>query len=113
MTKGKSSKGGIVYSTDPGFHRQDDPRPEVATLPPARQDLRIHLDRLKGNKLATRIAGFAGTEDDLKELGKALKSQCGVGGTAKDGLVILQGDVRPKVEAYLTNHGYKFKRSGG
>ncbi|MDP5170011.1 MAG: translation initiation factor [Bacteroidia bacterium] len=113
MAKGKSSKGGIVFSTNPDYMSARQDSHFQPTVPPQQQNLRIHLDRLKGNKLATRIAGFTGSDDDLKDLGKTLKSQCGVGGTAKDGIIILQGDVRPKAEAYLTANGYKHKRSGG
>ena len=79
--------GGIVYSTS-GGHREEE------TLPPQQQQLRIHLDRLKGNKELTRIVGFVGKGSDLEDLGRALKSKCGVGGNTKDGVILLQGDHR-------------------
>ncbi len=113
MAKGKSSKGGIVYSTNPNYSKDRSDTPHAITLSPDRQDLRIHLDRLKGNKLSTRITGFVGSDEDLTELGKILKSHCGVGGTAKENIILLQGDVRPKVELRLTALGYRHKRSGG
>lgn len=113
MSKKKSSRGGIVFSTNPNYSSDWEEEEQEATLPPSQQNLRLHLDRLKGNKVATRITGFVGSEGDLKDLGKALKGQCGVGGTAKDNIILLQGDVRPKVETYLNKEGYKNKRSGG
>lgn len=113
MSKKKSSRGGIVFSTDPNYSSGWDDEVQEETISASRQNLRLHLDRLKGNKLATRITGFVGSEGDLKDLGKALKSQCGVGGTAKEGIILLQGDVRTKIEAYLDREGYRNKRSGG
>ncbi len=98
--------GGLVYSTKGGFK-------EDHTLPPQQQDLKIHLDRLKGNKEVTRIAGFVGKDADLEDLGRMLKSKCGVGGNTKDGVILLQGDHRDKVLAWLTEKGYKAKKAGG
>jgi translation initiation factor 1 len=104
-----SDLGGLVYSTNKGLGTEREP----ATLPPSQQDLRIHLDRLKGNKEVTRIVGFVGKPGDLDDLGRALKSKCGVGGNTKDGVILLQGDHRDKVMAYLTEKGYKAKKAGG
>ena len=104
-----SGQGGLVYSTNRNLGTAREP----ATLPPAQQDLRIHLDRLKGNKEVTRIVGFIGKPADLDELGRTLKSKCGVGGNAKDGVILLQGDHRDKVLAYLSDIGYKAKKAGG
>lgn len=101
--------GGLVYSTNKSVSTAQSP----ATLPPAQQDLRIHLDRLKGNKVVTRVAGFVGREADLDALGRALKARCGVGGNTKDGAVLLQGDHRDKVMAWLLEQGYKAKKAGG
>ncbi len=101
--------GGLVYSTNRSTPTSSNP----TTLPPQQQDLRIHLDRLKGNKEVTRVVGFVGQEGDIEELGRALKSRCGVGGNTKDGVIMLQGDHRDKVLAYLTDKGYKAKKAGG
>ncbi|MBK6755317.1 MAG: translation initiation factor [Flavobacteriales bacterium] len=101
-----NSFGGLVYSSGPKGSGQ-------RTAAPGQQDLRIHLDRLKGNKEVTRIAGFVGKEADLDDLGRTLKSKCGVGGNTKDGMILLQGDHREKVLAFLTEKGYKAKKAGG
>ncbi|HMN05388.1 MAG TPA: translation initiation factor [Flavobacteriales bacterium] len=104
-----SGLGGLVYSTNPNVGTSARP----TTPPPAQQNLRIHLDRLKGNKVVTRIVDFVGSDDDLAELGKLLKSKCGVGGNTKDGVILLQGDHRDKVLTLLTEKGYKAKKAGG
>ena len=117
MSKNKSSdKLGFVYSTDPdfSFNNNEDNRVEN-TLSPADQKLRIKLDtKIKGGKTATIIDGFIGKEEDLEELTKKIKTFCGTGGTAKDGLAIIQGDNREKVLQWLIKNGYKnTKKAGG
>lgn len=98
----------IVYSTNPDFKYDDGGEEEVETLPSARQQLRIQLDKRNRNgKSVTLITGFVGTEDDLKELGKMLKTKCGVGGSSKDGEILIQGDFRQKVCDLLLQAGYK------
>lgn len=98
---------GVVYSTNPDYQYQYDDEPTAATLPPGKQRLRVSLDRHhRGGKTVTLITGFVGTDDDLQSLGKLLKSKCGVGGSAKDGEVIIQGDQQEKVRAVLTAAGY-------
>ncbi|MEM9935702.1 MAG: translation initiation factor [Bacteroidota bacterium] len=110
--KNKRRYDGIVYSTDPDY-QEDEFMEEEETLAPNKQNLRIHLDRLKGNKKVTRIEGFKGQEEDLQTLGKKLKSKCGCGGSVKDGKILLQGDFRDKVCGELEKAGYRYKKSGG
>ena len=102
---------GVVYSTNPDFKYQTQEQEEVATLPPARQRLIVGIDRRnRGGKQVTLITGFVGTADDLKELGRVLKTKLGVGGSAKDGEITIQGDFRDKVVSILQGLGYNAKR---
>ena len=104
----------VVYSTNPDFNYEMDDEEEQATLQPSQQRLRVQLDRKnRGGKVVTLITGFVGTEDDLKELGKFLKSKCGVGGSAKDGEVIVQGDFKQKVLELLKKEVYTHTLSVG
>lgn len=75
--------------------------------------IRLSLDRRASGRVVTVVTGLPGRPSDVAELGKALKSACGAGGTVKDGVLELQGDHRPRVEAYLQSRGLRFKRSGG
>ena len=109
----KARSGGVVYSTDPNFQYQSDEQPQAETLPPAQQNLKIWLVKLGGNKVVTAVRGFVGTEADLNELGKQLKAACGAGGSAKDDEILIQGDHRDKVMAWLTGKEYKAKKAGG
>jgi translation initiation factor 1 len=109
----KKDRSGIVYSTNPDFQYSSDEPSEVATLPPAQQQLKIWLVKLGGNKVVTAVRGFIGTQADLAEMGKQLKTACGTGGSVKDDEILIQGDHRDKVLAWLTGKGYKAKKSGG
>ncbi len=105
---------GVVYSTNPDFEFSLNIPSEEETLPNQQQDLRVSLDtKLKAGKKATVIKGFVGTAFDLKTLEKKLKAKCGVGGSSKDGEIIIQGDVVAKIMDILKDDGYQVKRSGG
>ena len=111
--KHKSDNNGTVYSTNPNFVF-DYGEEEAVTLEPSKQNLRVMLDKKqRGGKKVTLITGFQGSDFDLAVLGKELKSACGVGGSTKDGEILLQGDFREKVLAMLLQKGYtKTKISG-
>lgn len=97
----------IVYSTNPDYHYNKENEEMNDTLPKEKQQLRVSLDkRNRKGKAVTLITGFTGTEDDLQELGKMLKMKCGVGGSAKEGEIIVQGDHREKVLDILQKEGY-------
>jgi len=112
MSKQQSkNRVNIVYSTNSGFQYQYDEPEEQSTLLPARQNLRVMLDKKnRSGKSVTLVTGFIGTQDDLAALGKELKSKCGVGGSAKDGEILVQGDFRDKVLQLLMQKGYKAKK---
>ena len=113
--KSKKDRKGVVYSTNPEFEYEYDNENGAETLHPSEQRLRILLDRKhRGGKEVTLVTGFVGTPDDLKALGKELKQKCGVGGSAKEGEIIVQGDQRQKVLDLLKKEGYgDVKLSGG
>ena len=102
---------GVVYSTNPDFKYEQESVTEDETLAPEKQKLTVSIDgRCRAGKQVTLVSGFVGSESDLKELGKTLKVKCGVGGTAKDGEITIQGDLRDKVTALLCAMGYRAKR---
>ena len=102
---------GVVYSTNPDFKYVTQEASEAETLPPEKQRLIVSIDRRqRAGKQVTLVSRFVGSSDDLAALGKTLKTKCGVGGTAKDGEITLQGDLRDKVVALLQGMGYNAKR---
>lgn|SRR5690606_16385308 len=104
-------RDGIVFSTDTDFSYQYQSEEEQETLPPGQQLLRISLDKSgRAGKQVTLITGFIGKAQDLDELAKMLKRACGVGGAVKEGEVVIQGDLREKVNQILTREGYRVKR---
>lgn len=101
---------GIVYSTEEGFEYQHGMGAEETTLPPEKQQLRVELDRTaRAGKQVTLVTGFVGTADDLEALCKFLKTRCGTGGSVKAGEILIQGDMREKVNQALTTGGYKVR----
>ena len=111
--KHKSDNNGVAYSTRPDF-TFDYGQEDTPTLPNGQQNLRVMLDKKqRGGKKVTLITGFQGADDDLTALGKDLKSACGVGGSVKNGVILLQGDFREKVLALLLQKGYARTKISG
>ncbi len=104
---------GMVYSTDPNYRFATQEEPEAELLPPAQQQLRVWLDcKQRAGKVVTLVRGFVGPDDALQELARLLKTRCGVGGTAKAGEIVIQGDHRDRVVEILTEKGYGCKKAG-
>ncbi len=105
------SRLGMVYSTNPDYQFQQEETFEEETLEPKDQKLIVAIDKKgRAGKQVTAVSGFVGKEEDLEALGKTLKTKCGVGGSVKDGIILIQGDQRDKITGILTNMGYKAKR---
>jgi translation initiation factor 1 len=113
MSNKNKHKDGVVYSTERHFDYQYEQESEQITLPPAQQNLKVYLDRKGGGKVVSRVSGFVGSNEDMEALAKMLKQKCGVGGSAKDREILIQGDHRDKIVLYLSNEGYKIKKAGG
>ena len=108
------SRLGMVYSTNPDFAFDSGEEKEADTPPKNRQKLRVGIERKnRGGKVVTVVKGFVGTETDLKELGRMLKTKCGVGGAVKDGIIEIQGDKRDLIKSLLEAKGMKVKLAGG
>jgi translation initiation factor 1 len=110
---GKNKNKGF-YSTNPDFQFEEDSFEASETLANSEQRLYVSIDRKqRGGKEVTLVEGFVGTDDDLKELAKLLKNKCGVGGAAKDGEILVQGNFKDKVFDILVKEGYGVKKKGG
>lgn len=105
------NRDGVVYSTSSDFDYSYEQKEEAETLSAAKQNLRVQMDNKgRAGKQVTLVTGFVGTTADLEALTKLLKTKCGVGGSSKDGEILIQGDVRDKVVAVLTKEGYKSRK---
>ena len=108
------SRLGMVYSTNPDYKYETAEEVGCRTLEPSAQDLRVWLDRKqRAGQQVTIVKGFVGSDEDLRELASMLKNKCGVGGSAKEGEIIIQGDFRDRVVDLLLKAGYKAKKAGG
>ncbi|MFD1315454.1 translation initiation factor [Namhaeicola litoreus] len=106
--------GGFVFSTNKELNYNDDDQDLIETLPPSEQLLEAHFsNKNRAGKTVTIIKGFVGKEEDLKDLAKLIKTKCSVGGTIKEGEIMIQGNFREKVMEILKKEGYKVKRVGG
>ncbi len=114
MSKKSKNNSGLVYSTNPNLSWEDEVNDDQESIDSSRQKLYVSIDKKnRGGKEVTLVEGFQGPDDELKELGKTLKSKCGVGGSAKDGEIIVQGNFRDKVMDLLKGMGYQVVRKGG
>ena len=103
----RKKRVGVVYSTNPDYEYSDDSQEEADTLPKNQQKLRLNMERAgRGGKTVTLVKGFVGSEEDITALCKLLKQKCGVGGSVKDGEIIIQGDHRQRLIEILKKEGY-------
>ena len=112
MKKNKNNRKGMIYSTNPDFEFEYD-NEEMDTLAINQQNIKVCIDKHRAGKVAVILKGFVGNTDDLKALSKILKTRCGVGGSTKNGEIIIQGDIRDKIIDILAKEGYNYKRVGG
>ena len=114
MSKKNKKRINVVYSTNPDFEFEEEQHEEQETKAPNQQLLYVSLDRKnRGGKEVSLVEGFIGTDTDLKDLAKILKGKCGVGGSVKNGDIIIQGNFVKKVIALLSDLGYRVKQKGG
>tara|TARA_B100000315_G_scaffold142432_1_gene131473 strand:+ start:137 stop:475 length:339 start_codon:yes stop_codon:yes gene_type:complete len=111
MSQKRKNRKGVMYSTDPNF-KYEYGENKLETIPNKDQMLKIYIDKYRSGKIAIIIKEFVGTTDDLKNLGKVLKTKCGVGGSVKNGELIIQGNIREKLIEILDKEGYRYKRIG-
>jgi len=107
MSNKNKGKNGIVYSTNPDFNYNSDEQEEI-TVPPDQQRLYVRRE-VRNGKPTTVIKEFIGSKEDLKQLEKQIKQFCGVGGSSKDGEILIQGELADKIKEFLQKKGYKTK----
>jgi translation initiation factor 1 len=114
MAKKQQKIQNVVYSTNPNFAYEFEQADDIQTLPPQQQRLYVSIDRKqRAGKEVTLIEGFVGADDDLKDLGKILKSKCGVGGSVKDNEILIQGNFKQKIFDLLIKEGYNQTKQKG
>ncbi|MBE7441959.1 MAG: translation initiation factor [Flavobacteriales bacterium] len=115
MSKKEKQRVNVVYSTNPNFSYDEEEHDDIETLDKQQQQLKVSIDRKqRKGKSVTIVSGFIGNDDDLTDLAKTLKTRCGVGGNAKDGEILIQGELKDKVFDLLISLGYsKTKKMGG
>lgn len=114
MSKKQQKFQNVVYSTNPNFKYEMEQTDDIQTLPPQQQRLYVSIDRKqRAGKEVTLIEGFVGTEDALKDLGKLLKSKCGVGGSVKDNEILIQGNFKQKIFELLLKEGFTQTKQKG
>ena len=102
---------GVVYSTDPHYRYEDEHKATTETLPNQKQELRVRIEKHhRGGKAVTIISGFVGSDTDREQLGKLLRQKCGTGGSVKDGLILIQGEMKERIVKLLIELGYKNSR---
>ncbi|MFM6964808.1 MAG: translation initiation factor [Sphingomonadales bacterium] len=114
MSKKQQKFQNVVYSTNPNFNYEMEQTDDIQTLPPQQQRLYVSIDRKqRAGKEVTLVEGFVGSDDDLKDLGKLLKSKCGVGGSVKDNEILIQGNFKQKIFELLLKEGYSQTKQKG
>jgi translation initiation factor 1 len=114
MSKKQQKFQNVVYSTNPNFNYELEQTDDIQTLPPQQQRLYVSIDRKqRAGKEVTLVEGFVGSDEDLKDLGKLLKSKCGVGGSVKDNEILIQGNFKQKIFELLLKEGYSQTKQKG
>jgi translation initiation factor 1 len=108
-----ANKTNIVYSTNKNFKPEEDDSENV-TSSGSKPSLKVWLEKnSRGGKTVSIVKGFVGSEEELEKLAKLLKTKCGVGGSVKEGEILIQGDHRDKIVKLLLDLGYPSKKAGG